>query len=256
MMFSTAIGLTALIFLVTGCGGGAGGSELQGLVDGYIQVLETMETTCGTSALAQVVGQIEELESFIEENGLDGAGKLKTVLQRAEMQSFADGAIGVVEKLESRPEVAQAGQQANLAYMESGYTDLESAETARSAFEQSSQNDQEALKDLETLNKPDKESQQIATELGEGVEKVDEGNRAFADGLAKAKDQTVEERAATAQNIGPAMGMYAEGMGKIVDSLEKLEEYVRTNGLDGIDKVQQWLERIKGELQMVESYTS
>ena len=117
-----------------------------------------------------------------------------------------------MEELESQPEVAEEGREASMAYMSSGYTDLDNAKKAQESYEKSSTHDQEVLRELEMLNRPDKEAEAIADDFYNGVKKVDEGNAKFAEDLSKAPDQTVEERAATAQNIEPAMSLYAEGM--------------------------------------------
>ncbi len=175
---------------------------------------------------------------------------------KEKLQIFVNGYLDIMEELESKPEIAQGGQQASMAYASSGYTDLESAEKARKSYEESMKNDKQALKKLDALERPDKEAEEIADTLYEGVEKVDQGNSKFASDLAKAEDQTVEERATTAQNIGPAMSMYTDGMTKVVDSLDKLLDYIKSNDLEGESETKEWHEQIKEELDTVKKYAS
>lgn len=170
------------------------------------------------------------------------------------MQAFAEGIVDVMNQLQSNPEVKEAGQMGAYAYMESGYTDLESAAKAGESFEESSKNDQKSLGDLDALEKPDDDAEKIASELREGIVKVDEGNTKFAENYAKAPEQTVEERQATSADFMPAMTLYVEGMTKIVASLADLKEYVESNGLDSVTEVGKWLDQIRSELEEVKSY--
>ena len=172
------------------------------------------------------------------------------------MQAFAQGIVNVMNQLQSQSEVKEAGRKAAYAYMESGYTDLESAAKAGESFEESSKNDQEALGDLDALEKPDDDAEKIARELREGIVKVDEGNSRFAENYARAPEQTVEERQATAADVMPAMTLYVEGMTKIVTSLADLKEYVESNDLDNVTEVGKWLDQIKEELEEVKQYVT
>ncbi|MBU1669949.1 MAG: hypothetical protein KKF41_03570 [Actinobacteria bacterium] len=170
------------------------------------------------------------------------------------MQEFVDGYLRVMEELESKPEVAQAGQDASRKYAESGYTDLESAEKARLSYVESSKNDTKALADLEKVEAPDETAEKIKGQLETGVKQVDEGNKMFAKGLEGARDQTVEQRAAAASAIAEPMSLYVKGMTTIVESLAGLQEYVKDNELEGEAVVTKWYERIKGELETVKQY--
>jgi inhibitor of cysteine peptidase len=170
------------------------------------------------------------------------------------MQEFVDGYLRVMEELESKPEVAQAGQAAAQAYAQSGYTDLESAEKARLSYVESSKNDAAALADLEKVSAPDDKAERIKDQLTEGVTEVDKGNKMFSEGLANAKDQTVEQRAAAATDIAEPMSLYVKGMTTIVDSLAGLQDYVKENDLEGSAVVTKWYERIKSELETVKQY--
>jgi hypothetical protein len=173
---------------------------------------------------------------------------------KQKMQAFVDGYLQVMETLQSKPEVTQAGQEAYTKYASSGYSDLESAEKAKVSYEESSKNDQAALKDLEKLAAPDEKASEIKQQMSLGVVKVDKGNKMFAGKLARAKDQTVEQRAAETENISAPMGLYVEGITEIVASLANLQEYVKSNGLQAEGEVKKWYDQIKGELDLVKQY--
>ena len=173
---------------------------------------------------------------------------------KAAMQAFAEGVVDVMNQLQSKPEVAQEGRTAAMAYMNSGYTDLESAAKAQASYEESGKNDQEAIKELDALQKPDDDAEKIAKELREGILKVDEGNTKFAENYAKAPEQTVEERQATAADVMAPMTLYVDGMTKIVASLKDLKDYVESNDLESVTEVGKWYDQIKGELEEVKKY--
>jgi len=182
---------------------------------------------------------------------LSGCGE-----DKESMQAFAEGIVDVMNQLQSQTEVKEAGQQAAYAYMESGYTDVESAKKAGESFVESSKNDQKAMENLDALEKPDDDAEKIASELREGIVKVDEGNSKFAENYAKAPEQTVEERAATSADVMPAMTLYVEGMTKIVASLADLKKYVESNDLDPVTEVGKWLDQIREELEEVKKYVT
>lgn len=169
-------------------------------------------------------------------------------------QEFVDGYLSVMEQLQSKPEVAQEGRTAYMAYVSSGFTDLASAQKAQKSYELSSANDKAAQKQLASLTKPDDKAEALAKSLNNGISEVDEGNVKFAADLGKAPTQTVEQRAATAQDIGPAMSSYVKGMTQIVASLAGLKAYATANDLEGEEALTKWHEQIKGELDMVKQY--
>lgn len=173
---------------------------------------------------------------------------------KAQMQEFVDGYLRVMDQLESKPEVAQAGQQASMAYVNSGFTDLAAAEQARLSYVESSKNDAAGLAALAKVEAPDEKAEKIKSQLAEGVKTVGEGNKLFAESLAGAKDQTVEQRAAAASNIAEPMSRYVAGMSVIVASLEGLKEYIKTNSLEGASVADGWYQRINGELEGVKQY--
>lgn len=174
---------------------------------------------------------------------------------KAKMQSFVDGYLNVMEALQSNPEVAQTGREAAMKYASSGYTDLESAKKAQQSFEESIKKDQAALVELKAVEKPDETSKKMSKDLQLGVEEVDEGNRMLADNYAKAPGQSVEQRAATAADIGGAMKLYVEGMGKIVSSLALLETYIKDNGLQGGAEAKKWHDQIEQEMEIFKGYS-
>ena len=172
------------------------------------------------------------------------------------MQTFVDGYLGVVNKLQSKPEIGQQGREAYTTYASSGYTDLESAEKAKKSYEDTLKLDKECLVELDALEKPDEDAEWIADGLYKGVQTIDNSNTEFKNDLEMARDQTVEERSATAQNIQPKMDLWKEGLEKIIESMGSLDDYVKNNGLEGASEIQEWLDTFNEELEMFKQYTS
>ncbi len=175
---------------------------------------------------------------------------------KEKMQTFVDGYLGVVNKLQSKPEIGQQGREAYTTYASSGYTDLESAEKAKKSYEDTLKLDKECLVELDALEKPDEDAEWIADGLYKGVQTIDNSNTEFKNDLEMARDQTVEERSATAQNIQPKMDLWKEGLEKIIESMGSLDDYVKNNGLEGASEIQEWLDTFNEELEMFKQYTS
>jgi hypothetical protein len=169
-------------------------------------------------------------------------------------QDFADSCLEVLSKLESRPDISQKAREAGIAYMNSGYSDLESAEQAMKAYQESRDNDREALELLDEIKEPDRQAREISRLLREGIEKIETGKVVLADNLSRAGQQSADERARSAMDVGTAMSFSVEGMSSIVDSMGKLLDYASANNLDNQADVEEWKERVESELETVKGY--
>jgi hypothetical protein len=167
-------------------------------------------------------------------------------------QDFVNGMLSIMEENQSQPEIAAEGQQAFLAYSESGFTDLESAKKAADSFAASNEKDAQSLQRLDALEKPDESAQEVASTLQLGNLTMDEGNTIYEDALREAPEQSEEERSQIFASTGVAMSLYLEGIEHIISAFESLLEYTKTNGLEGEQEVDSWYQKFKSEKESIE----
>ncbi len=178
--------------------------------------------------------------------GLQGCGKDRS------KQKFVDEIISIIEENQSQPEIGEKGKAAFMSYYQSGFTDLDSAAAAAKSFNMSNEKDSQSLASLNAMAKPDKKAEEIVDKLCAGIEKMDEGNAIFAVELMKAPSQSPEVRSNIFATTGQARELYLEGLETIIASCELLRDYIKSNGLDGVDKINKWIDKFVEEKKSLE----
>jgi hypothetical protein len=170
-------------------------------------------------------------------------------------QEFVNDLLSIIEENQAKKGAGQEGSAAFQAYYQSGFTDLESAAAAAESFAMSNEKDVLSLQSLEDLNKPDEAAEDIVDILSSGIKTIDDGNTIYVEEFEKAPAQSVEDRPLIFVITSEVLGIYLEGITIIITSFERLLDYAKTNGLEGVEEIETWHDKFVGEKESIEQST-
>ncbi|MEJ5187149.1 MAG: hypothetical protein WHT46_08720 [Candidatus Geothermincolales bacterium] len=170
-----------------------------------------------------------------------------------QMQAFSDQVISIVRERFEDSATATSASRNLAAYLESGFSDLESARKAASDLGQVHESDLELVRKIEEIREPDAMASDILLSLRRGFQAVDNGNYAVKKELENAERQDRNERSGLFQRIIPALEESLSGLQTVLSALENLQRYMGENQLEGMDDLAWLMERIAKEKGSVQS---
>jgi hypothetical protein len=169
-----------------------------------------------------------------------------------QMQSFSDHVISLVRERVENGGAASSASRNLLRYIESGFSDLDSARKAAADLGQVHELDLELLRKIEAIKEPDTRASDILLSLRKGFQEVDNGNYAVKKELENAERQGLHERATLFDRIIPALEESASGLRTVISALDSLQQYIRENQLEGMAELLPLVERLARERALAE----